>query len=480
MKNDKDYLQLNKENTYYFSGIGGISMSALANILVNKGFKVIGSDIQKSDITEQLESRGIKINYKQIKNNINDNYVIIKSDAIGDNNEEIIQAKKKELCIIHRAVLLDYISKDKSRSLAISGTHGKTTTTSMISHLLIEMDYDPTCLIGGIIPSWKSNYRIGNGELFVYEACEAFNNLNYYTPDYSIITSIDEDHLDFYGNLENILAYFINYINRIAKDGLVILNIDDENIYKISKYIKGNIKYYSISNNKKYNEISNIVYRANNINIIQENNTIYTSFDLKIHNLQKSYRIPIFGEYNIQNAIASICMIYEITKNKNILNKIENAFSNFKNAKRRFEYLGSYLGANIYNDYSHHPKEIFSLLSTVKNIYKNVDYKIITIFQPHLYTRTQALYKDFAKSLSLSDFIILTPIYPAREEPIDGVSSDLIYKELLKYKSKDSIKISNTLDNSIEILDEVISKNDIVITMGAGNIGNLYKKMELT
>lgn len=458
-----------KEKTYHFIGIGGISMSALAHILLDRGYKVSGSDITKTEITSFLEEIGCNIQYKQVKENIKDDYIIVLTDAIADDNPELLKAKELNLKIIHRAELLSMLSNEKSTSIAVTGSHGKTTATTILSHLLTGMNADPTCIVGGIVPMWESNYRIGEGDLFVYEACEAFNNFRYYHPDYLIVTSIDADHLDTYENIENITKYFVNFINKTAEKGIVILNIDDENIKNNIHKFKGNIKYYSANNINSNNIITKTIKHS------IEND--YTILDIKLQGeIYNGIKLPFFGEYNIQNFISSLTLTIEILNKNNdsvSTEKINKIMNSYIHPKRRFEYVGEFKGAKIFNDYAHHPKEIKVMLETAKIRFP--DKKITAIFEPHLYSRTQAFFKDFAKSLSIADRTYLIPIYPAREKPIKGVSSELIYKEMTKLNS--DVVIYNDFDMMYKDLLSNINSNHILITIGAGTIGELYKEL---
>ncbi len=472
-------LILNDNNkTYYFAGIGGVNMSALANILHNKGYNVAGSDIRESNITKDLENKGITVNYSQVKENIKDDYVIVRNNAISDTNEEIIEAQRKNLNIIERAELLDYLSKDNKRStaIAISGTHGKTSTTSILSHLMIKLNMDPTCLVGGEIQTWGCTYRVGEGNYFVYEACEAFNNFQYYTPTHLIVTSIDVDHTDVFKNLDEIKSYFVEYINRVASSGIVILNGDDENIISIRNRLKGNIKYYSVLSNNKQNQ--DYDYTTVKYSTVSNNGKVYSAFDTILDGSSYSYEIPLTGVYNIQNSLSAIALLYEIIPDRsNFSERINSAFYDFINAKRRFEYVGCYKGASVYTDFSHHPKEISLMLDNASNYRISKSSKIISVFQPHLYSRTKEFYKEFSSSLSKSDIVIITPIYPAREEPIVGVSSEMIYNELIKLKPQESVYIVPELLSSIGVINNVINKEDLLILIGAGDIGNLHKTL---
>ncbi len=486
--NEKSKITLNKNKTYYFIGIGGIHMSALAKILINKGYKIAGSDINKTFITEEFAQKGYEINYTQKKENIKNDYVVVKTDAISKDNEEYIRALELELDIIPRPLLLTHLSNLGNISIAISGTHGKTSTTTLLSHTLIKTGYDPTCIIGGIVPDWNSNLRIGNSGIVVYEACEAFNNFRYYQPNYLIITTIDVDHLDHLKDFENIKSYFRKFIEKVSKENKVILNFDDENIRNMKDSFNDNVYYYTAKKTTVEEMKTNSILISTDYEkskIIEKNGKRATSISIQtIDGEIKKLTLPMFGLHNVQNLLGTISVAYLLyynqyykpsnEKNCKFLETISNTYEDFSNAKRRFEYVGEYQGAKIYNDYSHHPKEIESMLNTAK-IYTNSNKKIIVVFQPHLYSRTRDFYIDFAKSLSKADIVILLPIYPAREKPISGITSKLITDELTKLNN--SCYNAKDWEYAKAILERIASEQHIILTVGAGDIGNFYKKL---
>ncbi len=462
-------IELNKDKTYYFIGIGGISMSALAKILIDRGFKIAGSDTTKTEITKFFEDKGYEINYKQVSENIKNDYTIVYTDAIiKDTNGEYQEALKMGLDIIPRASLLSHLAKEKKTSVAISGTHGKTTTTTMLSHILIECGLDPMCLVGGIVPKWNSNLKEGQGNLFVYEACEAFNNLKYYSPHYLIVTSIDADHLDNFGTIENIKKDFTSLINKVAQTGFVLLNIDDEITFELKDKFKGNIHYYSINVEKAKKQNIKLLSYAKNISFKDG----YTEFELHIGANKSFIHLPLYGLHNVQNFVSAVSIASFFEKD---IEKLSKSIESFVNAKRRFEFVGKFNGANVYNDYSHHPREIDSMMNIAKTVSSQKNGRIIVVFQPHLFSRTKEFYKEFAKSLSKADEILLMPIYPAREEPIAGVSSELILNELVKLNANSYLCID--WDKTKDKLQSIVRKDDIIITVGAGNIGDFYKKI---
>lgn len=488
--NEKSKITLNKNKTYYFSGIGGIHMYALANILIDKGYTIAGSDINKTELTEEFRQKGYQINYSQKKENIKDNYVIVKNHAIGKDNEEYIKAVELGLEIIPKPLLLTHISTTAKVNIGISGTHGKTTTTTLLSHILIEMGYDPTCIVGGVVPEWNSSLRQGQNEIIVYEACEAFNNFRYYKPDYLIITSIDVDHLDHLKNFENIKVYFRKFIEKVSEKNKVILNLDDETIFDMHTSFNDKVYYYSakdINLDTMHSERILVSSDYKKTEVITDNKNGENESFIELQTIDgdtKKIKFPLLGLHNVQNLLGAISVAYLLYQDKSLklsnekkggfLENISNIFENFSNAKRRFEYVGEFQGAKIYNDYSHHPKEIESMLNTAK-IATNESQKIIVVFQPHLYSRTRDFYVDFAKSLFKADNIILVPIYPAREKPIEGVSSKLIADELAKLGKK-CYNVEHW-EEAKEFLQRLASKQDIILTVGAGSVGNFHKEL---
>ncbi len=361
-------LKLNKKNTYYFIGIGGSGMSAQAKILISSGYKVAGSELVHSPNTDELETLGVHINYEITQNNIQDNQVIIYSNAVSIDQIELQKAKELDLAIYNRAEFISLLETAKGFSIAISGAHGKTSTTSLVAFLLEEAGLDPTCLIGGILPKWGSNARVGKSEYFVYEACEAFGNLANYNPTHIIVTNIDKDHLEYFDNDYNkFKEYWIEYINRIASNesNFVLLNYDDLEIKSVISRLSLNVHFFSLE--KTNHDEERIIAHATNIQTTENG----TGFFLEFFLLKKaiSVSLPLFGKHNVANATAALTMCSQFVEPEKLIPTLQR----FQNSKRRFELAGIFNGAKIYNDYGHLPVEVACAISAGEQSIATID-----------------------------------------------------------------------------------------------------------
>jgi len=443
-----------KIGTIHFIGIGGIGMSGIAELLLNSGYAVSGSDMKRSDITEKLQKLGAKIFYEHDKNNIQDCSVVVYSAAVPLTNPEIREAKSKKIPVISRAEMLNELVRMK-KGIGISGTHGKTTTTGMISYILTTAGVDPTMLIGGILGHVGSNAHFGKGEYLVFEACEAFGSIDYFLPEISVLLNIDRDHLDYYKTFDDLKATFLRFLNKVPFYSFCVANLDDDNIKSILPEISKRIITYGFSDSADV-----IGYNV----LIEKGASL---FNVKAFGKELGiFKINIPGMHNISNALAAISVAIEIGID---IKPIRDALENFKNSDRRFEILFSCKGITVIDDYAHHPGEITATLNAGRQFLNaNNGKRLIAVFQPHLFSRTQMLYEGFAKSLLLADKIFLTEIYPAREKPIPGVKTALIF-DLLKESNADVTFVEKVDDLSSVLLDE-IKEDDVLITLGAGNI----------
>ncbi len=442
----------------YFIGIGGISMSGLAQILIQEGFKISGSDSKESAMTRALEQQNVKINYGQKAENITsaDNIdVVVYTAAVHPDNPEFAAAKDAGIPMLTRAELLGQIMKQYDLPVAISGTHGKTTTTSMLSKILLEADTDPTLSIGGIFKDIGGNIRVGKSEYFVTEACEYTNSFLSFFPKISVISNIDADHLDFFKDLDDIRHSFKKFAQLLPDDGSLVISGDIENVNEITDGLPCRIITYGSSESFDYYP-SDIVYD-------DHGNPSFTAHlpsgkELKI-------RLAVPGIHNVYNALAAIAVA-------NILNiedeHIVSALSLFGGTSRRFEYKGEIGGVTIIDDYAHHPTEIKATLTAAQNYPHN---KIWCVFQPHTYTRTKALLNEFADALSLADHVVLADIYAAREKDNLGISSRTLADKIVSLGHE--CNYFPTIENFNEIekfLLQNCTKGDLLITMGAGDV----------
>lgn len=447
-------INFNKPCKIHFMGIGGISMSGFAKLLNSKGFTISGSDRSESPITKDLEALGIKIQYEQKAQNITDDIdLVVYTAAISPDNEEFIAAKEKNIPMMDRAKMVGQVMKNYKDAIAISGTHGKTTTTSIASHILLSADLDPTISVGGILPAINGNIRIGDSPYFVTEACEYTNSFLKFAPTIGIILNIEEDHLDFFKDINDIRHSFNEFAKLLPEDGTLIINAEIDNYEDILKDISCNVLTFSL-------EDKNANFFADNISYDEKG---CGSFDLIVNGEKTGhYHLSVVGKHNISNCLSCIAMasLYDISPEA-----IQSALDSFQGTDRRFQYKGKYKGITIIDDYAHHPTEIEATLSSAKNYpHKNM----WVVFQPHTYTRTRALLKDFANVLSKADNVILADIYAAREkDPLD-ISSKTLADEIEKLGKKVHYI------PSFEEIEKFISKNlvdgDLLITMGAGNV----------
>ncbi|SFA93799.1 UDP-N-acetylmuramate--L-alanine ligase [Acetitomaculum ruminis DSM 5522] len=437
----------------HFMGIGGISMSGLATILHHNNFTVSGSDSNKSTITDKLSLEGIKIFIGQKASNISDDIdLVVYSAAIHEDNEEYQAAVEKNIPLLTRAMLLGQIMKNYDHSLAISGTHGKTTTTSMITQVLMEAKKDPTVSVGGMLDCIGGNIRIGKSPYFVTEACEYTNSFLSLFPTTSIILNIEAEHLDFFKDLADVRNSFKKFTNLLPEDGNLIINTGIENYEEIAKESKANLITFGFDPKSDYSA-TDISYDEKGC----------TNFKLLYKGqFEEVITLKVPGEHNILNALSAIAFLrlMEIS-----YKDIKSGLLEFRGAKRRFEIKGNFKGATIIDDYAHHPTEISATLKAALNYPHK---RLIVIFQPHTYSRTKAFLKDFADALSLSDMIILADIYAARETDNLGISSDDIRK-LLAQKGKEAYYFKSFEEIEKFIISQSID-GDLLITMGAGNV----------
>ncbi len=436
-------------------------MSGIAELMLDKGYSIQGSDISVNDNTKRLKKKGIKFFLGHNKKNIKYAHAVVYSSAIKKNNPEIREAYIKKIPVLSRADMLSELMKNK-KSIAIAGSHGKTTTTSLVGNIFNEAGLDPTIVNGGIINSFSNNNRYGKGEWMIVEADESDGTFLKLPHQISIITNLDTEHMDFYKSKKNLINAFEKFINLLPFYGTTIMCYDDKNLKLLINKIKTrNILTYSIKNKKADVLIFDIIQ-----------NKLKTSFKLKInnkiiHSSNYKFNINAIGNHNILNATASIVA----AKLNGIKNKdINNALTNYVGVKRRFSFIGKKNKSFVYDDYAHHPTEIAATLSAAKSL-KN---KVIVVFQPHRYTRTKILFREFIKVLSKVDYLFLLETYSAGEKIIKGATSKDIYSKLLK-KNKNTTYLKNIGDLNKLMKPHTMNQSTIVF-MGAGSISSIAKK----
>jgi UDP-N-acetylmuramate--alanine ligase len=451
-------INLGQKDLIHFVGIGGIGMSGLAQVMKNMGFRIQGSDQNKNKNTIGCSKLGIKIFIGHNQNNIKNVNIMVKSTAIKNNNVEIKYGKKNKIPIYSRVeVLADAVSLKKN--IIITGSHGKTTTTSLVAKILSDQKLDPTIINGGVINSLKSNAKLGKGEWAILEADESDGSFLKLPVNYSIVTNIDYEHLDYYKNYENLESSFVKFINKTPPTGKAIICIDSKNVRKILSKIKNkNILTYGENKEANY-RISNIKYNFDS-----------TSFHLNFKDREKKKKIirninvKLLGKHNVLNATAAFIVCLNLGANQNIIKK---SLKNFSGVQRRMTKIFSKNKNDFYDDYAHHPTEISSILEGVNNVSEKR--KIISIFEPHRYSRVLSLKKEFSKCFSKSSLVVICPLYAAGEKK--NFKFNLIsFANLIAKNSKTQvILVKNELELSKYLKKNLIS-NEIIIGMGAGTV----------
>ena len=452
---------IKKYKNIYMIGIGGISMSGIAEILVNWNFNVSGSDCTDSDIIKKLKTNNIDVAIGQNLDGIKKADLVVYTAAISKDNPELVLAKELNIPCVERADFLGELTKAFEDTIGISGTHGKTTTTSMISTCFLEAKLDPSIQVGAILKEIDGNYRVGNSPYFIIEACEYVESFLKFRPKSEVILNIDNDHLDYFKNLDAIKYAFEKYVKLLPDNGLLVLNADDENCLALKNFVNCKVVTYGINNNDANFVAKNISYDDNGFGIFDVfyNNNFYGHFELSTS-----------GKHNILNALAtiSLCDSYNIDKRF-----IQAALKKFTGASRRLEYKGKLHGASIFDDYGHHPTEILATFNAINNKKFNESW---VVFQPHTYSRTISLLNDFANSLKGFDHVIITDIYAAREKNTYGISSkDLADK--INLLGKHALYISS-FDEIVEFLKENVKEKDLVLTLGAGTVTEISNMLK--
>lgn len=438
----------------HFIGIGGIGMSGIAEILNSMGYRISGSDMKDSQIIERLRSLGIKVYIGHAPENANDSDIIVYSSAIKQDNPEIQFAKQANIPVLPRADMLAELMRLKY-SVAIAGTHGKTTTTSMTGSVLDAAGFDPTIIVGGIVRSLSNtNARLGSGKFLIAEADESDRSFLRLLPTIAVITNIDEDHLDNYHDIHDIKEHFLRFASSIPFNGSVILCGDDENTAEIAEQLdKKKITYGFNADadmravNPKYGTMSSeYTFAANGMPL-------------------GNIRLNVPGKHNVLNSLAALSVGLDLGIS---FDKIKAGIESFEGVRRRYEIIYSNSTRKIFivDDYAHHPAEIFTVIESARQMGK---YRLVTVFQPHLYSRTMKLCKNFGKVLALSDITVTTGIYPAREAPVEGVTGEILHREILKHKKNDVYYVEDK-EELPAFLSRFIDDNTAFLFVGAGDI----------
>jgi UDP-N-acetylmuramate--alanine ligase len=454
-------IDLSKVKQVHCIGIGGIGLSAVAEILLNEGYAVSGSDMAESEKVDHLIKMGAKIYLRHRAKNIEGADIVVYSAAVGPNNPELEAAQAKGIPTVTRAQMLGYLMKQKKYSVAVAGAHGKTTTTSMISLILMKAQLDPTVLVGGNLAEIGGNVRLGDGEYFVTEACEYMDSFLSLAPMYAVILNIDSDHLDYFKDIDHIVKSFERFVRLVPPEGAVVAFDANPFVTTILRGLDRRVITYGYSDRNDYS--------AGDIEWSTEGLPSFTVYSGGKALTRIQLAVP--GEHNILNALASFACCCDMGVNHETIAETLQAFTG---TERRFDVKGVTLGGvKIIDDYAHHPEEITATIQAARKVPHR---ELWILFQPHTYTRTLALHDDFAESLAAADKVILAEIYAAREKNVHQISSKTIASEIKARDAAKDVFFFDTFEEIAKFVRNNAEKDDLVITMGAGDI---YKVGEL-
>jgi UDP-N-acetylmuramate--alanine ligase len=436
----------------HFVGIGGIGMSGIAEVLLNLGYKVSGSDLRQSDITERLAAIGGEIHIGHARENLVDVDVVVTSTAVRVDNPEVVEALARMIPVIPRAEMLAELMRMKY-GIAIAGTHGKTTTTSMVATVLTHGGIDPTIVIGGKLNTLGSNAKLGQGKFLVAEADESDGSFLKLSPTIAVVTNIDADHLDYYSGIEEIKDTFVDFINKVPFYGLAVLCLDDRNVAEVIPRVKKRFITYGLS--------SQADIRATNVKLAG-NSTSFVAHYKGYRMGEISFGMP--GGHNVLNALACIAVAMELDVP---FTRIQEGFAQFGGVGRRFQIKGEVRGIMVVDDYGHHPAEIRATLAAGKNGWP--ERRLVVAFQPHRYSRTKELFDEFVTAFYFADILVVTDIYAASEKPIEGVTAEALANAIRRHGQKDVTFIADR-EAIPDHLTRIVQPGDLILTLGAGNI----------
>lgn len=437
----------------HFVGIGGIGMSGIAEVLLNLGYRVSGSDVKRTAITDRLEKLGGIICEGHAASNIDGANVIVTSTAVRSDNPEVVEAVRKQIPVIPRAEMLAELMRLKY-GIAIAGSHGKTTTTSMTAFVLTQGGLDPTVVVGGRLNAWGSNAKLGKGDFILVEADESDKSFLKLSPTIAVVTNIDREHLDFYKDLDEIKDHFIQFVNKVPFYGAVIICLDDPNVQAIIPNITRRMITYGMTAQA---DIS-----ASQVEVMHDR--FGSAFNVKYRGQDLGrVRLNVPGMHNVSNALAAVSIGLDLELSFEI---IASALETFRGAERRFQIKGEHPdNILVIDDYGHHPTEIRATLAAAKSSGR----RLVTLFQPHRYTRTAALREDFARSFYDADVVLLTDIYAASEEPIEGVTAQALAEDIERFGHR-NVHYIGSVEQGAKAIADVVQPNDLVLTLGAGSV----------
>ncbi len=442
----------------HFIGIGGIGMSGIAEVLCNLGFIVTGSDVKKSKNTDRLESLfNVGIAEGHRAENVGAAQVVVYSSAVKEDNPEVVEAKERGIPVIPRAEMLAELMVLKPYAVAVSGTHGKTSTTSMVATILGHAGFDPTTVVGGVVETLGSNARLGASDWFVTEADESDRSFLMLYPTIAVVTNIDKEHMESYKGMEDVVQCFTDFVNKVPFFGAAIICLDDPNVQLIIPNIKRRRVTYGLTAQADVSAHD-----------IRYNDSYGSTFSVwKGDEVLGEIELPVPGKHNIYNALAATAVALEV---EIPFEKIAGAFTTFKNANRRFQFKGEARGITVVDDYGHHPTEILATLSAAKN--SSGGKRTVVVFQPHRYSRTRELMDEFALSFNNADVVYVVDIYAASEQPIEGITAEILTENIKKYGHK-NVNYHGDLDTVADAVIPNLQGGDLVITLGAGTVTRL-------
>ena len=445
----------------HFVGIGGIGMSGIAEVLVNLGFRVSGSDVKRSQVTDRLQQMGVEFTEGHSTDNVGHPHVVVRSTAVRDDNPEIIEAHRRSIPVIPRAEMLAELMRLKPHTVAVAGSHGKTTTTSMVATVLGHAGLDPTMVVGGVVGAYGSNAHLGTSDLMVVEADESDRSFLMLTPTIAVVTNIDREHMDYYHDMDDVRACFASFVNKVPFYGSSVLCLDDPNVQAIIPHLQRRRLTYGLSAQADVSA-HGIRYNNNFGSTFSVWRGIEVMGDLTL-------RVP--GMHNVYNALAAIAVGFELEVT---FEKIVEGLHGFTGAGRRFQAKGEIGGILIVDDYGHHPTEIRATLAAAK--LGSGGRRIVVLFQPHRYTRTHDLMQEFARSFNNADVLFITDIYAASEDPIEGVDSEALTAAIKRFGHKD-VSYIGALENAAPVLRDFAQAGDLVLTLGAGTVNRVSEQL---
>jgi UDP-N-acetylmuramate--alanine ligase len=438
----------------HFIGIGGIGMSGIAEVLANLGFRVSGSDMKKSEVTAHLEDLGVEVSEGHAAENVGDAHVVVRSTAVREDNPEIIEARKQSIPVIPRAEMLAELMRMKPHTVAVAGSHGKTTTTSMVATVLGIAGLDPTFVVGGIVRTYRANARLGKSDLMVVEADESDRSFLMLTPTIAVVTNIDREHMDYYHDMDDVRKCFADFVNKVPFYGASVLCLDDPHVQAVIPKVERRRVTYGMS---KQADVS-----AHEIIYDQSFGSTFTAW--RGNDVLGAVTLRVPGKHNVYNSLAAIAVGLELEVP---FAKIAEGLAVFSGAERRFQFKGDEGGITVVDDYGHHPTEVKATLSAARIGAPNR--RIVVLFQPHRYSRTNDLMDEFASAFNNADVLLVTDIYAASETPIEGVDAEVLTRRIKSYGHKNAVYIG-ALENGPAVLRETVREGDLVITLGAGSV----------